>query len=597
MANEQAKSYIQGQQAPLYLYLNAQGSALARIDEVVAKTLQDFRAQFTYHAIATLTRLNLLIPIIDGFDELLGVGGYKDAFSSLAVFISKLSGQGTVIASARSSFYQYTDFAGQASRFATDDDPLLFNIVPITLNPWGRTECDSFLKKKGIPRSLSEFEVILGSRREEILSSPFLFSQLVGLGTEVLTAKSDKHIVRLIVEELVRREMQEKLLDPQGRPLLTIDQHVDFLGMLAEEMWWQETREIDESTFTTLADLVVEEFGLAGDVATRFRNRVPSYALLTRTENPLRVGFRHEFYFAFFLGTRIASFIIKRDSLTAFLARSTLTTVISEEVAQTLEGNSLPSISQLASSIPVLPNESSAPEITRTNLGVLHWGLIKYFGSKLSGSEIKDAVFNGLNFRSTKLKNTSFQACVFNQCDLVDATWEAVNFRGCTLTGTRVSERTKLAGQGLRLRGDVIGLTYQLSDDKQRQVYALPDVGVILERLGMRFAEKLPKPQELSKRSEALIAQLEQFLRIPERTLYFSDDDFNVRGLSLEGDLRDIMSLLNKHGLLVNASQKHRRGKRRMFRLAETPDAIRQGQAGLASSKAIQSFWNDLLSQ
>ncbi|WP_419949479.1 hypothetical protein [Candidatus Palauibacter sp.] len=34
------------------------------------------------------------MPVIDGFDELLGSGGYDEAFSSLAAFISRLEGNG-----------------------------------------------------------------------------------------------------------------------------------------------------------------------------------------------------------------------------------------------------------------------------------------------------------------------------------------------------------------------------------------------------------------------------------------------------------------------------------------------------------------------
>ena len=86
LVRRQADKYIRGQTTKLLLYVNAQGRALARLNEALATELQDLKVNLTYHSIAALARLGILIPVIDGFDELLGVSGYDDAFSSLAGF-------------------------------------------------------------------------------------------------------------------------------------------------------------------------------------------------------------------------------------------------------------------------------------------------------------------------------------------------------------------------------------------------------------------------------------------------------------------------------------------------------------------------------
>lgn len=590
----QAESFSKGNANSVYFYINAQGSALARIDEVVAKTLQDFRARFTYHAVATLTRLHLLVPIIDGFDELLGVGGYKDAFSSLGLFVSRLDGKGTVIASARSTFYQYTNFGAQAARFATDENPLLFSLIPVSLHPWGKNECLEFLEKAHFQVSVPELQTKLGPRSEEILSSPFLFSQLVSLGPDVITKVTDRHVVRIIVEELVRREMQEKLLDPQGKPLLTIQQHIELLGMLAEEMWWQETREIDEQTFTTLAELACDTFQLAGDVAGRFLSKIPSYALISRLEGPVRIAFRHEFYFAFFLATRVASYIRSREDLTSFLTRSTLTTVIGEEIAQTLAGSSLTTNGEVFSSAQINVKGPSIPEVARSNLGVLYWALSSVFGVKLKGATFENASFNGLNFDRTSLVDVRLSTCWFNKCSFIAANWRSVSCNECTFAGSVVSEQTKLGLVGIRLRGEVLGITFQLPNGELREFYALAEVGAILEKLGVKFQEKIPKEQKLSTKAERIVGDLQRFLRIPERTLYFSEEDYRNRGLTFEGNLKDVVELLKKHGLLAEVTI-HRRGLRKMYRLTESPEVIRQGQAVSGSTSRVQSFWKDLL--
>ena len=76
----QAERYLKGETEKILLYVNAQGRALARLNEALATELQDLRVNLTYHSVATLTRVGLLVPVIDGFDELLGVSGYDDAF-------------------------------------------------------------------------------------------------------------------------------------------------------------------------------------------------------------------------------------------------------------------------------------------------------------------------------------------------------------------------------------------------------------------------------------------------------------------------------------------------------------------------------------
>lgn len=95
----QADKYLRGRTTKLLLYVNAQGRALARLDEALATELQDLRVGLTYHSVAVLARLGILVPVIDGFDELLGVSGYDDAFGSLARLLEQLEGRGQLLVS------------------------------------------------------------------------------------------------------------------------------------------------------------------------------------------------------------------------------------------------------------------------------------------------------------------------------------------------------------------------------------------------------------------------------------------------------------------------------------------------------------------
>jgi NACHT domain len=79
----QAQRYLDGTSEFLFFYVSAQGRELSNLRDAFSGELQDLRAGFTRDAIAALVRAGLLIPVVDGFDELLGTAGYSGAFSSL----------------------------------------------------------------------------------------------------------------------------------------------------------------------------------------------------------------------------------------------------------------------------------------------------------------------------------------------------------------------------------------------------------------------------------------------------------------------------------------------------------------------------------
>lgn len=588
-AQSQALAYELGQVSWLYFYVDAQGSTLARIDEVIAKVTQDLRARFTYHAVATLTRLGLLVPVIDGFDELLGVGGYRDAFSSLALFVSRMGGKGALVASARSTFYQYTTFGQQAARFASDELPLDFEIIPAELEPWGDSQATAFLAKSGVDVTIDQLRRGLGSRAEEILSSPFLLSSLARYVDLTHEVGGPRHLVRQIVDAMIRREMVEKLLDPQGKPLLTLEQHKSLLGALAEEMWWQESRELDEQTFITIGQMICEQFGLEGAVAERLLNRMPTHALLTRTENPRRVLFRHEFYFGFFLGTLIARRALSHESVNDLLTRAVISTVVADEVAATLRFDGQGDFRPLVAAVDERRSSPTSIEVANQNAGTLFGALVREFGSDMSGSVLREGSLSGVDLSRTSLRGTEFKKCTFTEVDLRDCDWRGVTLVDCALTLVKVSDSGRLEVTGLQIPGSVLGLKHFPHGSAPKETYDPREIRTILSELGAGLNDIAPA-QELGPNGREVTRQLDRFLRTVQRTLYFSDNDFANRGLNLSTDLRQVFELLRTHGLLV-AAKREIRGQRPMYRLTASVQDIRQGEAGVFSSAEVRAFW------
>ena len=67
LVQRQAAAYLKGLTGKLLLYVNAQGRALARLNEALATELQDLKVNLTYHSVTALARVGLLVPVIDGF--------------------------------------------------------------------------------------------------------------------------------------------------------------------------------------------------------------------------------------------------------------------------------------------------------------------------------------------------------------------------------------------------------------------------------------------------------------------------------------------------------------------------------------------------
>ena len=274
LVRQQAARYLLGQTEKLLLYVNAQGRALARLNEALATELQDLRVSLTYHSIATLARVGLVVPVIDGFDELLGVSGYDDAFNSLANFMEQLEGYGKLIASARSVYYEeeFLSRAGHASARGAQ----AWSHVAVEISPWEKNDRDEFLQVLCDRESLQPHEKVELQQRvehvfednDELASKPLFFAKTVDLLLHDSKFSAGEDLLTALTNRYLEREEKEKLLDRQQQPLLSESRLVQLMDELAEEMWNQETRELDPGSVREVANYVLESEGVSESAAT-----------------------------------------------------------------------------------------------------------------------------------------------------------------------------------------------------------------------------------------------------------------------------------------------------------------------------------------
>jgi hypothetical protein len=311
----QAERYLAGESNFLYFYVPAQGRELSNLRDAFSGELQELRAAFTRDTVAALTRSGVLVPVVDGFDELLGTAGYSGAFSSLQSLLGELGGQGTLMVSARSAFYDL-EFLGRSNGHSREAD---MSITTVELMPWTDEQLRDYLtrERKGQDpsRTLMALEE-LPEEDHELLRRPFFASQFEMYVSEA-GGVSEQGLLEHLISAYISREA-EKIVNSNGDPVLPPDGHRHLFELAVAEMWERESRQLSVDDLRTMSELVSEQFGLDADQATQLRAKVTSYAGFRprggRHQSQASFAFEHEVYFDYFSQARYAGSCSRGDS-------------------------------------------------------------------------------------------------------------------------------------------------------------------------------------------------------------------------------------------------------------------------------------------
>ena len=312
LAKRQADRFLRGEATKLLLYVNAQGRSLARLDEALAVALQDLRAGITYHAVPPLTRHDLLVPIIDGFDELLGVSGYEDAFSSLGNFLERLRGEGQLLASARSIYYE-EEFLDRADSLAQSGEQA-WSHMPVEVHDWTESNQHEYLSMRTEAEGLDSRKAQqLAQRVKKVFDDnpgfsgkPLFYTRTVDLLLRRPDQQFQSDLLTDLVNGFLERERREKLLDQQEEPILDQSQLRALFSEVALEMWTVQTRELSPDGIREVAEMTLGEMDLSAEARQVVVERAPTLAFLTRSEGG-GITFEHESFFFDFLAQAITN--------------------------------------------------------------------------------------------------------------------------------------------------------------------------------------------------------------------------------------------------------------------------------------------------
>ena len=441
------------------------GRTFLRFDDVVVAALVNrLRFQLLYYdAFLELVRLGVLVPAFDGFEEMIIASSSGEAISALGNLVRALSSSGSVLVAARKAYFDYQSFKAQARLFdAVGTDSVAF--ARLALDRWNQQQFLSYATKRGLPAPEETYTAVASRLRPDhpLLTRAVLVRRLVdvasamsGLATLLdQIGSAPQHYFFQFVNALVEREAHEKWIDQSGephQPLLTVEEHHELLGMVAQEMWLSTTDSLRPDVLSVIAEVFAESRSKPPVVARQIRERLKQHSLLVSTGTAANaLAFDHEDFKAFYLGEAVGRALDRRlqGELRSMLKAGLLSRSASDEAIshiRRLGGDVAASLSALQT---VARSETSA-SLVRENCGSLAIGLVEdgspieltnmsfpedalrarslvdltvcdsYFqASSLAGAHLNDCVFQNCRFERLELYADTHIIAVLQECEV-----------------------------------------------------------------------------------------------------------------------------------------------------------------------------------
>lgn len=273
---------------------------------------------FFYEGFMELVKMGVLVPAFDGFEEMFVQSASGDALSAVGQLMQKMESSGTVLIAARKAYFEYQDMRTQARLFdSIGQSSVVFSRV--ALKRWEKPQFLCYCEK----RKVKDAEQIYRSVAERLqpvhplLTRAVLVKRLLDVATETKTLEgllqkigdSPNEYFSVFVKTIVEREAQEKWINRSGephQPLLSVQEHMDLLGNIAQEMWTLATDSLKAEVLDLLTELFCETRKLRPEVTYQVKERTKQHALMIGVNGGNRnFSFDHEEFKNFFLGDAI----------------------------------------------------------------------------------------------------------------------------------------------------------------------------------------------------------------------------------------------------------------------------------------------------
>jgi len=587
LTRRQADRFLHGESPFLYLYVSAQGRALSNLRDAFSGELDDLRAGFTRDAVPPLVRQGLVVPIIDGFDELLGAAGYGDAFGSLHQLLEQLSGLGALIVSARSSFYD-VEFLGR--ELTSPSRSSAYDVVPIALRPWGESEVFTYLAQvRGLDSVRANDRDAIAALPEPdrgLLGKPFFASRFPDYMDSPDGSDRGVSLSEYLVESYVRRE-SEKIVDRDGQPLLDAEGHRQIFLWTAEFMWNGERRDFSADDLRAVAELVAEDVGLTGDSAKQVVTKITSYAgfRTSREGREQRFQFEHEVYFDHFLSEALRRRVDTPTDLASFLDGGLLPEEVISAVVDTTNA------SRWLDALEGFRRTGVLEENRRRNAGTLAAACFRAM------SVVKDRVVSSCEFVNTSFGDGAFEGTRFVDCRFAGVGLEGARFVGCIASDCVAESLVICPGGELGISGLVPGenLCCVIDVTSGKEIFSPTEMKKTLDLAGMPNMQEAADTVWCSPEGEGMIDLLQKVAKKYRQSNLLCLEDNSLARLFQDRHWLAVRGLLVKHGIVTEETRQTSGSNKTFLRCAVSfPELMGLEREKTLPSGGMGDFWREL---
>lgn len=580
---------------PILLPVDLLGRYVGNIDDAIAGSLNNtyLFPNLTQRDVALAIKLRWLVLALDGFDELVARIGARDAFARITELLDQLGGQGTIILSARESFFELYQISA-AIRTYLQPRRGSYSTVRIELLPWRAEQGVQVFGDLGSQQPEDDLAALTSAfpGDEDLVLQPFFLTRLAERWrsgerfAEAGALVGRLHRISYMIDRLLDRESGLKWTDQEGgAPLLDPRGHARMLGGIAEEMWRVGAFRLDADELRLAAEIGLVPEQLSRETLEAVRARVPTHAALMPKDRGY--GFLHDRLFFYFLGHRIAELVERRDvaALRALFEQREFSPELVDWIVwhwrrgHTAIDDGLALLNDLA---------GEAEAVGGTNLGRLSARLLD--SSERAGAHLRQQVFAGDALKGARLARVTFEACQFWHCDLTGASLTECVFRGCDIGDLLLDGRSDLSGSEFE---NTSIFSIAVSD---RGTFFAPElVGEVLRQhgaAGFRPEETEPASRPTMRASVHAAHVVEQFVRHSQMTCDFAVEEMEEQYGRIA---KDIVRIGVETGVLRRVTKSVAGPRRSFVRFSVDRDSLVEGQiAEAVPDAAIERFWSAL---
>jgi hypothetical protein len=581
LARLQAKAYRRHETHWLLLPVPLGGRTLLRFDDVMSGTLLN-KLRFPlwyYDALIELVKLGVVVPALDGFEEMFVEGSTGEAVSSLGNLLRSLQSAGCMLIAARKAYFEYKSLDAQARLFDTIDTGGA-TFARLGLRRWGKRQFLEYSAARDVDNGAEiydDVETALGPDHA-LLTRAVLVKRVLD---EAGNAADRRELLRNIriepqdffarfVETIVDREIRRwinRVAEP-AQPLLDSQSHYRLVSLVAQEMWLSNVDSLSSDVLDLVADIFCESNNIGVEYARQVKERLKQHALLVATGDRLpKYAFDHEAFQDCFLGWGIADEIV--DGAVPDLRRIMESGQLPAQALDTAGFFTLERGQSPEGAVEVLEDMcrlESPASFVRMNSG----GLVLRL---LAGREGRPLRLSRLSFppeslQGISLVNITFDNCYFQPTSLEATTLTSCRFQRCTLERLELAQDSSISNTSFDEDCEIHSVVPPSSED---YIYDPAQIGVLLGQAGVQFeAEPQQASSSVAREPDERLSAAQRGFRAFLRAIEVNE---NVLKLKMGDHADDVIDALSRNSILQEVEY-HGSGRQRRFRLGAQMKSI-----------------------